>query len=62
MTDGETWDALVEDWQAKHNAVIAFPLFKAGMMQNDLLEDFEALRDAEFAARHRMDEFIQAHK
>jgi hypothetical protein len=62
MTDGETWDAIVADWQAAHDAVVAFPLFKGGMMQNALLGEFERLRATELAARDRMDSFIQTHR
>lgn len=62
MTDGERSALLVADWQAKFNALIAFPLFKAGMMQNDRLDAYEALREAEREARQRKDEFIAALK
>ena len=62
MTDEERWAELVADWQPKHDAVIAFPLFKGRMMQNDRVAEYESLREAERAARKRMDDFIAAYR
>ena len=58
MTDGEKWDTLVKDWRAKFDAVLAFPLFENGMMQTDLLDEYERLREAEREARQRKDDFL----
>jgi hypothetical protein len=62
MTDADKWDALVTDWQEKFNAVIAYPLFEGGMMHNDRLGGYEALVEAERAARCRKDDFIAAYR
>ena len=57
----EEWAYLVEDWQAKHDAVVGFPLYDGGMMRLDLLPEHEALVAAEKAAKAKMDAFIAAH-
>lgn len=62
MTEGDRYDSLVTDWQMKFSALVDFPLFKAGMMQNDRLDDYERLRDAEREARRRKDDFIETLK
>jgi hypothetical protein len=60
MTDSETWEAIFADWKEKHDAFIAFPLVEAAMMQGDRLAEYEALREAEAAARARKDAFLKA--
>lgn len=62
MTDSDRWAALVEDWRAKQDAMLAFPLFERGMMRNDRLAEYERLRTTEREARERMDVFISALK
>ncbi|MBV9825332.1 MAG: hypothetical protein JO001_06625 [Alphaproteobacteria bacterium] len=60
LDPGEQWDALVADWQVKHNAVQSFPLFERGWMQLDRSAEFEKLRGAEREARRKMNAFIAA--
>ena len=60
MTDGERWDVLVADWKRKFDDLNAFPLFKGGMMQTELLEEYDRLRCAEQEARQRKDAFVEA--
>jgi hypothetical protein len=57
----ETWADLVEDWQAKHDAVLRFGLYEKGWRKTELVPEYEALVAAKRSARSRMDGFKAEH-
>ena len=58
MTQGQQWDALVEDWQRKNDAALAVvPPLDAGLVQSVGEDGFLGLVEQRNAARRRMDEF-----
>ncbi len=59
---GTVWQRLCEEWHAKHQAVLSFPLFEGRRMQTDRLGEMERLRSAEQEVRDRIDAFIAANQ
>ena len=55
------WADLVEDWRAKHDALLDFLIYAASWMKTQLLTEYDTVVPAERSARSRMDAFIAAH-
>jgi hypothetical protein len=66
LPDDETlsreWQSLYDEWQAKHEAALRFPLFEGGWMVNGRRNEWERLRAAKHDVRDRMDAFIARYR
>jgi len=55
--DQQQMARLVADWTKKSNALIAFPLFKDGLLDREAID---ALRQDEWEARQRVADFLDS--